>query len=222
MDKIKSTVINNGVVLEEYEDGLLFGTDALLLSRFVKGGSKKHGIDIGCGSGAISLLLLSENKADKITGIEIQEKYAVLADNNAVRNGFEGRFNVICGDARSYKCLSDSECADFVVSNPPFMKADSGKLNENIEKTIARHEEYLPPSDLCKAASYFLKYGGSFYIVYRPERICTLIYCLKECKLEPKRLCYLSGNDTGTPSLVLVEARKGGAEGVSVSFKRIK
>ncbi len=221
MDATKLTVINNGIVLEEYESGLLFGTDALLLSRFVKGGSKRLGVDIGCGSGSISLLLLSENKAAKITGIEIQKKYAELAQRNAARNGFSERFNVICGDAHNYKRLFDAESADFVVSNPPFMKSNGGKLNDNIEKAIARHEEYLPADTLCKAAAYCLKYGGSFHAVYRPERICTLICALKEQNLEPKNIRYIIGGNGSTPSLVLVEAKKGGAEGVITTFEKI-
>ncbi len=219
MKNIKITEINNGIYLEEYTDGLLFGTDALLLSRFVKGGPKKAGVDIGCGSGAISLLLLSESKAMHMTGIEIQEKYAKLAQKNAETNGFEHRFTCVNGDARIPKGLYEAEKADYVVSNPPFMKANGGKLNTRQSKTIARHEEFLPAEDLCKAASFFLKYGGSFYVVYRPERICTLITALKNNNLEPKRIEFLvADNEKKSPSLVFVEAKKGGFEGASVSF----
>ena len=219
MELIKKTEINNGIFLEEYTDGLLFGTDALLLSRFVKGGSKKIGVDIGCGSGAISLLLLSENKAAKMTGVEIQEKYAKLSESNAKQNGFESRFVCVHGDARVPKGLFAAESADFVVSNPPFMKANAGKLNLSESKTIARHEEFLPAEDLCRTASFILKYGGSFYVVYRPERLCTLISALKNNGLEPKRIEFLIPDAKNIyPSLVFVEGKKGGAEGVAISF----
>jgi len=219
MEYTKTTEINNGIYLEEYTDGLLFGTDALLLSRFVKGDPKKVAVDIGCGSGAVSLLLLSENKAMHITGIEIQEKYALLSLKNASTNGFKNRFSCVNGDARNPKGLFEAENADYVVSNPPFMKANGGKFNINQSKTIARHEEFLPADDLCKAASLFLKYGGSFYVVYRPERLCTLITALKTNNLEPKRIEFMmANNEQKSPSLVFVEAKKGGAEGVSIRF----
>lgn len=216
MRKTKTTEINFGIKLTEFTDGLLFGTDALLLSRFVRGGKHKRGVDIGAGSGPISLILLAEGKAADMTGVEIQPDYALLSEENARRNGFEGRYRAICGDARDIKSLLPAERADFVVSNPPFMRASAGSHNASLSKSIARHEEYLPPEDLCAAAAYLLRYGGSFYVVYRPERICTLISFLKKYALEPKRICFaVSG---GKACLVMAEAKKGGAEGAVVTF----
>lgn len=220
MRNVKTTVINSGIVLTEYTDGLLFGTDALLLSRFVKGTKKQNGLDIGVGSGSVSLILLAEGKAAHMTGIDIQDDYARLSEENAERNGLSDRYRSICGDACNIKELVDAEFADFAVSNPPFMKAAAGKHNQSLAKSIARHEEYLPADKLCAAAAYALKYGGSFYVVYRPERLCTLISALKANALEPKRIHFaLSG---GKAALVLVEARKGGAEGVDISFEEIQ
>lgn len=221
MDNIKITEINNGIYLKEYTDGLLFGTDALLLSRFVRGGANKSGVDIGTGSGVVSLLLLSENKAKHMTGIEIQSKYVKLALDNAAENGFCDRFDCVEGDARYPKGLCEAESVDFAVSNPPFMKAKGGKLNNTESKTIARHEEFLPAEELCCAASLYLKYGGQFYVVYRPERLCTLITAMKSNRLEPKRIEFISVKDCNTPSLVLVEAKKGGAEGAKICFSQI-
>lgn len=212
----KKTLINNGILLEEYSDGLLFGTDALLLSRFVRGGAKQTGVDIGTGCGSISLLLLSENKAAKMLGIEIQQRYYELSIKNAINNNYGERFECVLGDAKLPKELLEAECADFVVSNPPFMKS-GGKQNDNLSKAIARHEEFLPIESLCKAAAYYLKYGGSFYVVYRPERVCTLITALSNNKLEPKRIEFVYGGTKNVASLVLIEAKKGGSEGCIVS-----
>jgi len=219
MSNTKTTEINNGIRLTEFTDGLLFGTDALLLARFVKGGPRKKGVDIGTGSGPISLILLSENKAAHMTGIEIQPKYADLANSNAITNGFGERFIAVCGDAKNPVGLYPTGEADFVVSNPPFMKAASGKHNDTESKTIARHEEFLPPEALCAAASLYLKYGGCFYVVYRPERICTLITAMKTHGLEPKRICFAGAAEKC--ALALVEAKKGGAEGTEISFIKI-
>ncbi|MBQ4648828.1 MAG: methyltransferase [Clostridia bacterium] len=221
MDFYKITQINNNINLKEYTDGLLFGTDALLLSRFVKGGCNKHCVDLGTGSGVISLLLLSENKASTITGIEIQSKYVSLSTENAVSNGYGDRFTCVEGDVCSPKNLFPSEKADFVVSNPPFMKSNCGKLNDSESKTIARHEEYLPADKLCAAASMYLKYGGKFYVVYRPERMCTLITAMKNNALEPKRIEFVFSGNAASPSLVLIEAKKGASEGVIITNQKI-
>ncbi len=219
MNETKTTEINNGIMLTEYTDGLLFGTDALLLARFVKGGRYKKGVDIGTGSGPISLILLSENKAAHMTGIDIQQRCVDLARSNAEANGFAERFTAVWGDARTPAGLFPAGEADFAVSNPPFMKAGGGKLNGTEAKTIARHEEFLPAEELCAAAALYVKYGGSFYVVYRPERLCTLISAMKKHGLEPKRICFAGA--TEKCALVLVEAKKGGAEGVDISFLKI-
>lgn len=220
MRNIKTTVINSGILLTEYTDGLLFGTDALLLSRFVKGAKKQKGLDIGVGSGSISLILLAEGKAAHMTGIDIQEDYARLSAENAERNGLSDRYRALYGDACNIKELVEAEFADFAVSNPPFMKAAAGKHNQCLPKSIARHEEYLPADKLCAAAAYALKYGGSFYVVYRPERLCTLITALKANALEPKRIHFALS--CGKAALVLIEARKGGAEGACITFEEIQ
>lgn len=217
----RTTEINNGLYLTEYTDGLLFGTDALFLSRFVKGGKNMRGVDIGVGSGPVSLLLLSENKAAHMTGIDIQERCVGISAENALNNGYADRFDAVLGDVREPIGLFPVEAADFVVSNPPFMKAESGFLNSNEAKSIARHEQFLPAFDLCKAASHYLKYGGCFYVVYRPERVCTLISALKDNSLEPKTMRFLVPNGKEKPSLVLICAKKGGAEGVDISFETV-
>ena len=219
MENTKTTEINNGILLTEYTDGLLFGTDALLLARFVRGGRYKKGVDIGTGSGPISLILLSENKAAHMTGIDIQPRCAELAQRNADANGYAKRFTAVCGDVRDPVGLFPTGEADFVVSNPPFMKAGGGKLNDTEAKTIARHEEFLPAEELCAAASLYVKHGGSFYVVYRPERVCTLICAMKKYGLEPKRICFAGA--TEKCALVFIEAKKGGAEGVDISFLKI-
>lgn len=219
MRETKTTEINCGILLTEYTDGLLFGTDALLLSRFVKGGVRKKGVDIGAGSGPISFILLAEGKAAHMTGIEIQPEYAKLSEHNAKQNGLDDRYTSVCGDARNIKELLPAETADFVVSNPPFMKPGAGKHNDSTTKAIARHEEYLPISDLCAAAAHILKYGGCFYLVHRPERVCTVISELKAHALEPKRICF--AGTKGKVALVLIEAKKGGAEGAEVVFSEI-
>ena len=221
MQEKRTTEINNGIFLTEYTDGLLFGTDALLLSRFVKGSPKFIGVDIGVGSGPVSLMLLSENKARHMTGIDIQERCVSLSAENAEANGFSERYNAVLGDAREPAGLFPTEGADFVVSNPPFMKSASGKLNANEAKSIARHEQFLPPMELCKAASTYLKYGGYFYVVYRPERLCTIIDALKKNGLEPKNIKFIVPAGKTQPSLVLICAKKGGAEGVDICFEAI-
>lgn len=228
MDSFKYTLINYGIKLKEYPDGLLFGTDALLLSEFANGSglpsnSRRIGLDLGTGSGVIPLLMLASGGAKQITGLELQERYASLAKENSEANGFSERFSSICGDIRNVRNDSriESESFDFVTSNPPYLKSEGcGKMNISESKRIARHEDSCNADELCAAAAYALKYGGLFYVVYRPERLCVILAALANHRLEPKRMVF-AGTNPEKPSLVLIEAKKGGSEGLKVSFEKI-
>ena len=112
---MRTTKINDNLILHEYKDGLLFGTDALLVAKFVNGGTRKKVVDLGCGSGVIGLLLLSEKKANHIFGVEIQEKYSKLASYNAEINDFKENFTAINCNLNDIKDHFDCGYADIVV-----------------------------------------------------------------------------------------------------------
>ena len=67
---------------------------------------------------------------------------------------------------------------------------------------------------LFRAAAWGLKYGGSFYLVHRPERLAELCATGSKYKLEPKRLCLLRHKSDGPITLLLMECRKGGKPGL--------
>ncbi|HPE94728.1 MAG TPA: methyltransferase [Bacillota bacterium] len=212
---MKETQINGSLRLREDTSGLLFGTDALLLSAFCPAGSKKTVVDIGSGSGVVGLLMLRCGKAGRITGIEIQQKYAELSLENARINGYEDKYECINANVRDFKSFAGCAFADCVVTNPPYMASASGKLNAQTEKYIARHETECTIDDICEAASYMLRFGGSFYAVYRPERLAGLFYAMKSNAIEPKVLLPVCPCAGDRPSLVLVEGRRAGAPGLS-------
>ena len=74
--------VNDNLSLIQKSDGLLFGTDALLLAAYVSS-SYKLGIELGGGTGIISMLLLSREKLGKCISVEAQEEYADLISRNA-------------------------------------------------------------------------------------------------------------------------------------------
>lgn len=219
MSQTVSRNITDNIILKEYEDGFLLGTDAVLLVRFVHGSRKKKCADLGTGSGVIPLLLFSENKIGNATGFEIQPRYAELANENSRENGFEAVFKTYNVDIRDIRSVENGELYgkyDIVTVNPPFFKAGTGAQNESEYKRISRHELNGDIYDFCDAASYLLKYGGSLNVVYRPERTATLLCAMKKFGLEPKRLNIISSG--GKATTVLVEAIKGAAEGIKIDI----
>ena len=189
--------VNDDISLIQKTDGLTFGTDALLLAGYIDG---KFGtaVELGGGSGIISMLLLARNKCNNCTAIEVQKEYAELIRRNAEYNRLTDKLSSVCADVRDY--VPESEC-ELVFTNPPYMKATSGRQNQNTKKTIARHEIVGDISDFAKAASRMLKYGGAFYAVYRPDRLIDIIQAMREAGLEPKRMTFIQASAKSEPSM---------------------
>ena len=211
---MRKTKINNGIILNEYTDGLLFGTDALLLSAFSWGSSRRVGCDLGGGSGVMSLLTLSSGYTKMMYSVEVQKKFSELAELNFIENNFNNKAFSINSDVRDIASHISSASCDFVLSNPPFMPPESGKKNESEEKRIARHEILGGISDFCKAAYWCLRSGGKFYTVYRPERLPELFFALQNERLAPKRLKTVHPSAGEPPSLILCEAKKDASNGL--------
>ena len=209
--------VNYRIRLIQKEKGLHFGTDALLLAAYIQAKPKAKAIEIGGGSGIISLLCLAREKFAAVDCIEIQPAYAKLIQKNIDLNQMQDRMHAYCADIREY--ASDaSRCgtADVVFTNPPYMHT-GGAANKDDEKNIARHEIHGSISDFCKAANRLLRYGGKFYCVYRPDRMIDLLCAMRENKLEPKRITVVHATKNTAPSMLLVEAISGGKCGLRVT-----
>ena len=205
------TDVNDGIKLIQNKNGLTYGTDAYLLSAFIKARPSGVAAEIGSGSGIISLLLAARKKFLRIYALEVQEYYASLTGRNSVLNGLDGIVEAVHTDARDFR----TEC-DAVFMNPPYMKTESGKRNTDDGKYAARHEVFGSITELCSAASKMLKYGGELYAVYRPDRMIDLICAMRASGIEPKNLCLVYQSVAHQPCLVLVSGKKGGKSGINV------
>jgi len=110
--------VNDKLRLIQKTDGLTFGTDALLLAAFVAKKAKRA-LEIGGGSGIVSLLLATRERCSYIDCLEVQETYAALIERNVHLNGLDGRVNAVCADARAFPLRADTGSYDAVFSTPP-------------------------------------------------------------------------------------------------------
>ena len=205
--------INDNLSIYQNEGSLAFGTDAYLLSAYVKKQPKSLAAEFGAGSGVISLLLAARGKLTKITAFEVQEKIAAIAAKNVEANGLSDKISVICSDIREIPAEHNGRY-DLVFANPPYMRIKSGKISENDADAASRHEVFGTIDDFALAAGKLLKHGGTFAAVYTPDRLPALVAALKNAKLEPKRMTLVYPTAGHAPSILLMEAKKGGADGI--------
>lgn len=208
--------VNEHIRLIQRKNGLTFGGDAFLLSAFCRPAPRARAADFGCGTGIIALLLAARKTFAHITCVEAQEEFAKLAERNAAINGFSDTVRVHFGDVRDLTPAVFGGELDVVVSNPPYMRANSGYASPHGEKQIARHEVLGGIEDFAAAAARCLKYGGRFYTVYRPDRLPSLFAALRAAKLEPKRMVFVHDHEDKAPSMVLCESVKGAGEELTV------
>lgn len=209
--------VNYRIRLIQKAAGLAFGTDALLLAAYTRGKRTDVAVELGGGSGIVSLLCLAKDKFARVDCVEIQPTYAELINRNITLNGMQERMIAHCQDVRDFaQETARREMADVVFANPPYMHT-GGAANQAAEKNIARHEIHGKIADFCLAASRLLRYGGRFFCVYRTDRMIDLLTALRENKLEPKRLTFVHATKKAEPSMLLVEAVSGGKPGIRVT-----
>lgn len=198
-----------GLKIIQKNNGFCFGIDSVLLSDFAKEiKNNSNVLDLGTGTGILSILLSGKTNLKKIYGIEIQKDIADMANRSVKLNNLENKIEIINTDIKNLKNIFNINYFDAVVTNPPYKNQDTGKINENEYKYISRHETTANLFDFIKISVQLLKDKGSFYMVHRPERLVDIIYILRENKLEPKNIRFVYSNSEKEPKLVLIKAIK--------------
>ena len=196
------------LVIEQTEKGYRYSIEPFLLADFVTLAEGCTILDVGTGCGIIPLLLATREEINEIVAIEIQKNLHDLAIKNIVKNKMSNRIRLVHGDFVSYKSNKKVDLFDMVISNPPYRKLNSGRINPQQEKAIARHELSITLESLIAKANKFLNKGGIFALVYPPIRLNKVIEQLNIHRLFPSRLRFIHSSQETEACVFLVEAVK--------------
>ncbi len=206
----------NGLFLLQKKGSFRFGMDAVLLSNFVTAKKGQSIIDMGTGTGIISVLLSAKTKAKKISGLEIQSNIADMAQRSIDGNALGDIIEIVKGDIKEAISIFGAATYDIVVTNPPYTRAGSGHTNIADTKAIARHEIYCTLEDVLKSSAELLKPQGEFYMVHRPERLTDILEGMRKVNIEPKILRMVCAKIEKEPSMILVKGLKNGNPGLKI------
>ncbi len=212
----EDTFCNGQIRVKQHTNGYRFSLDPVLLAWHLSLPEKARLVDLGTGCGIIPLILACRYPALQITGVEIQKELADLARTNVRENRLENRITICCRDLKSIGSTLSGERPDLVVCNPPFRRANSGRLNPHPERAIARHEVKASLKDFTSAAGRLLQTGGEFAAIYPAFRLADMIQTMRESFLEPKRLRMIHSRHNTEAKLLFVEGRKNGRSGLNV------
>ncbi len=202
--------------IRQPRDGYRFSIDAVILAGAIRAAPGKRIADLGAGCGIVALLIAARHPGTTVVAVEIQEELARLGRENAAENGLSSRIEFVCGDLRKLGRKELGGAFDRVVSNPPFRRRGSGRLNGDAGRALARHELCLELEDLLQAARRLLDPGGRLTLVYDAGRTAELLCGMRRAGLEPKRLRGVHGTPRHEARLVLVEGVRGGRPGLRV------
>ena len=188
-----------------------FTTDAVFLGNFPHVVHKAKVLELGCGTGAISMLLESRGAAE-VTAVDVNPAATRLLRQSVADNNLEEKFHVIDGDICRYKEFLIHESMDLVAANPPYR--NSG--NQRQIGTAACHEVTATLEDFFKAAAYAVKYRGRFALVQLPERFAESMQLAFKYGLQPKRLQWVHSKLDKPAWIFLMEMQKGGSYGLDV------
>ena len=213
--------LKEGEVLEEfYLDKKIiqnvnlyrFTSDSILLSKFARA---KHGdnvADFCSGSGVVGFhFLCLHPEIQSLTLFEMQEKLADMSKRTAELNSFN--CDIVCTRLQDIGSEFNDKFS-LILCNPPYERG--GFENAVYEKAVCRKEITLTLPEIIETAFYKLKFGGRFALLNRADRTAELLFLLKKRGLEPKRIQYVCGAEGDKPYIIMVEAVKGGKEGVEV------
>ena len=202
-----------GMKIIQNKNGFCFGMDSVLLSDFakkIKNGAKC--VDLGTGTGILGILLCAKTNLSQIIGIEIQEEVAEMANRSIILNNLENKFKIININLKEIKNNKinylEKNSFDYIITNPPYKKLNTGKINENEKKLISRHEITASLDDFIEVANYLLKDKGTIFMVHRPERLADILEKMRKEKIEPKEIKFVYPKINEEPNLILIKGVK--------------
>lgn len=173
-------------------------------------------IDFCTGNAPIPMILSTLTDSN-IIGVELQKEIYNLAVQSVKINNLEDRITLLNMNVFDIFNVYETDSFDLITCNPPYFRVNEfSNLNNNMIKSIARHEIEIKLEDICRISKKLLKNNGSLVLVHRTDRLSEIINMLLKYNLQPKRIRFLYPKELENSNLVLIDARKNGNIGLKV------
>lgn len=170
------------------------GTDAVILGAWTPIDHNPNSIlDIGAGTGILSLMLAQRSFAEQIDALEIEENAYEQCTDNFENSPWGDR--LFCYHAGLDEFMEEPEDEyDLIISNPPFYTEDFKTENES--RDLARFEDALPFEDLVEAADLLLSENGVFSVIIPFKEEVRFVNLAKDFELYPFKITRVKGHAT--------------------------
>ena len=191
-------------------------SDAIYLSNYIDGyfkktKDKKKFLEIGAGNGIISFLISKNENIENITAVELQKNVYEYLVANVSKNKLEGKISPLNDDI-----MNISGEFDYIFSNPPYYKLNSGKLPKNEIELVSKYEKALTLEKLILKVKELLKNEGEFCIIIPSNRLNDL---QKYIYNKNMNILVLKFFVSSKKELVIVHGKKGGKNNSSIKIE---
>ena len=192
-------------------DSCLFGAwVAQEIQSFIPQNETRNILDIGTGTGLLSLMIAQKNQEVAIDAIEIDNMAALQAKENVLASGWKKKINVIEADVKLFGLKG---LYDIILSNPPFYEDDL--VSPDPKKKVAHHDEGLLLEELLVIIKKNLKINGKFFLLSsnkrqkeleklftRHELFITEKLFVRQTEIHPITRLIISGSTSGAEKII--------------------
>lgn len=170
------------------------GTDSVLLGSWVNLQYHPFSVlDIGAGTGVLSLILAQRSHAEVIDAIEIDDSAYEQCVENFESSKWADR--LFCYHASLEEFVEEiDDKYDLIISNPPFYSENH--KSDNIQRDLARFSDAMPFNHLISSASSLLSELGTLNVIIPFKEEESFIKLAKNHKLYPNQICHVKGTPT--------------------------
>ncbi|WP_452229617.1 MULTISPECIES: tRNA1(Val) (adenine(37)-N6)-methyltransferase [unclassified Lacinutrix] len=179
------------------------GTDSVLLGAWTSVKQNPFAIlDIGAGTGVLSLMLAQRSQAEVIDAMEIDENAYEQCVDNFENAPWADR--LFCYHAALEEFTEEIEDKyDLIISNPPFYSEDF--KTENVQRDLARFQDAMPFDHLVESVASLLIEDGIFSVIIPFKEEANFIALASQSKLFPNRILHVQGSSTSEIKRSLLE-----------------
>ena len=182
------------------------GTDSVLLAHFCAPRRRERIVNLGCGNGAIALLLAAHRPDCCVDGVELQAEMADMARRSVALNGLQHVVSIHRQDLRRVREFLPHAAYQLVICNPPYSPERAAIPSPDAALRGARHETLCTLEDIAAAAEWLLRSRARLCLMLPVARLTDATATLRRHRLELKRLRFVHGNAARPARLVLMEA----------------
>ncbi|SKB42792.1 tRNA1(Val) (adenine(37)-N6)-methyltransferase [Macellibacteroides fermentans] len=177
------------------------GTDGVLLGAWASVDGCDSILDVGTGTGLISLMVAQRCEAD-IHAIDIDEAACLQAKDNIAASAYRSRIQVTCTSVQEFAEKKDRTFSH-ILSNPPYFP--NSLKGPDKQRNAARHNDTLPLEELLASCNKMLAPEGKISLILPESLSDALNEITTSYPLYPTRRTLVIPTPGSVPKRILLE-----------------